>query len=293
MAVPIFSGQLMKHVSMARFNSWRVGGKAKQLYKPTNLQDLQIFLKTLAAADEPLWLGLGSNVLIRDGGLDNTVIITQGSIAKLEMLEADTFRAEAGVTCAKAARFCVKHDFANAEFFAGIPGTVGGALAMNAGAFGHETWQYVAAVETIDKQGNIRQHAAKKYTIGYRSVVGPKEWFVAAYFKLPKGDGEVTAARIKKLLKERSASQPIGQLSCGSVFTNPVNDYAARLIEVSGLKGYRIGGATVSTKHANFIINKGDATARDIEKLILTIQQTVLQQQSIKLVPEVRIFGKE
>jgi len=286
-----FQGKLIANAPMARLNSWHVGGRAKRLYTPSDLQDLRLFLTTLATTDEPLWLGLGSNVLIRDGGVNSTVILTLGGIKALDLLNAETFRAEAGVTCAKAAKFCVKNDFANAEFFAGIPGTIGGALAMNAGAFGHETWQYVIAVETIDKQGKLRKRYPQEYRIGYRSIAGPKEWFVAAYFQLPKGDGKRTAEHIKALLKKRNASQPIGVPSCGSVFTNPPGDHAARLIEASGLKGHHIGGAKVSPKHANFIINTGEATAADIETLILLIQARVLQQQKIKLMPEVRIFG--
>lgn len=283
-------GKLLKDVALARFNTWRVGGIAKQIYKPADIDDLSVFLKNLAVEDDPIWLGLGSNILFPDAGIDRTVILTQGGLQNLALLATGGFRAEAGVTCAKAAKFCVKHDFIDAEFFAGIPGTVGGALAMNAGAFGHETWEFVTAVETIDRQGNVHIRDINEYQVGYRSVQGPAAWFVAAHFKLPRGDGKVTADNIKMLLKKRNATQPIGLPSCGSVFTNPPGDHAARLIEACGLKGYTIGGAEISPKHANFIINKGNATAADIAALIQHIQDVVYQQKQLKLNPEVKIF---
>ena len=283
-------GKLLKDVALARFNTWRVGGIAKQVYKPADIEDLCLFLSNLPASDDPIWLGLGSNILFPDEDISSTVILTQGGLQNLTLLNSDDFRAEAGVTCAKAAKFCVKNNFIDAEFFAGIPGTIGGALAMNAGAFGHETWEFVSAVETIDRQGNLYTRDANEYQISYRSVFGPKEWFVAAHFKLPRGDGKATANNIKALLKKRNAMQPIGLPSCGSVFTNPPGDYAARLIEMCDLKGYSIGGAEVSVKHANFIINKGNATAADIIAIIEHIQQTVYQQQHIKLEPEVKNF---
>lgn len=283
-------GKLLKNVNLARFNTWRVGGAAKQLYKPADIEDLSLFLKSLETNDQPIWLGLGSNILFPDEGVDNTIILTQGSLQGLTLLGTDSFRAEAGVSCAKAAKFCVKNNFISAEFFAGIPGTIGGALAMNAGAFGHETWEFVLLVETIDRLGKLHMRNVSEYKIGYRSVKGPCEWFVAAHFKLPRGDGKVTASNIKALLKKRNAMQPIGLPSCGSVFTNPPNHYAAQLIEACGLKGYSIGGAEISKKHANFIINNGSATAADIVSLIKYVQQTIYQQQNIKLKPEVKIF---
>lgn len=283
--------------SLAKLNTWRVGGAAKQLYQAPSLEALIEFLPTLAIDDIPVWIGLGSNVLIRDGGIPNTVILTNPGLGQLSMLSETVFRAEAGVTCAKVAKFCVKHDLDKGEFFAGIPGTVGGALRMNAGAFGGETWSAVVAVETINQQGEIHLRDAAEYQAGYRSVAGPgltigkPEWFVAGHFSLPKGDGQATQQRIKALLKKRGETQPIGLPSCGSVFRNPPGDFAARLIEACDLKGYRIGAAEVSPKHANFIINIGNATAKDIEQLIAHVQATVLEQKGIELHAEVKFLG--
>ena len=292
-----YQNPLQQNVSLVKFNTWRVGGLAHQLYEPANLADLAHFLPTLATDDHPIWLGLGSNVLIRDGGISNTVILTSPGLNTLELLDDATFRAEAGVTCAKVAKFCVKHHFSKGTFFAGIPGTVGGALAMNAGAFGGETWENVVAVETIDRDGEIRLRTPSEYQIGYRSVRGPgltdgsPEWFVAGHFKLPIGDGPASEQSIKELLKRRSETQPIGLPSCGSVFRNPPGDYAARLIEDCGLKGYEIGGAQVSPKHANFIINTGTASADDLEKLINYVREVVKDKKGVELVPEVRFLG--
>ena len=284
---------------LKKLNSWRVGGSAKQLFKPTSIEELSQFLPTLSDDDKPIWIGLGSNVLIADQGIDNTVILTLGGIAQLELQADNIIRMEAGVTCAKAAKFCVQHDFIDGEFFAGIPGTIGGALAMNAGAFNGETWRYVIAVETIDKRGKVRVRQSSDYTVGYLHVAGPGitsgpcEWFVAAYFKLPQGDGKTTQKNIKSLLKKRGETQPIGLPSCGSVFKNPQGDYAARLIESCDLKGYQIGGAQVSLKHANFIINTGTATAADIADLIRAVQNKVAEVTQINLHTEVRFLGFE
>lgn len=292
-------GKKLQDTPLKKLNSWRVGGVAKQLYKPASLADLANFLPTLAVDDIPIWLGLGSNVLIADAGIAHTVILTQAGLKSMRLLGDNSFRLEAGVTCAKAAKFCVAHDFVEGEFFAGIPGTIGGALAMNAGAFGGETWSHVIAVETIDRQGNIRTRYPEEFQISYRCVKGvgvtegEPEWFVAGYFTLPKGDGQQTKMNIKALLQKRNQSQPIGLPSCGSVFINPKDDHAGRLIEACNLKGFCLGGAQVSNKHANFIINTGEATAQDIMTLITHVRQSVLDTFSIDLQTEVRFLGFE
>lgn len=287
-------GQLHKNEPLANYTSWHVGGAARHLYKPANLADLAVFLSTLPE-DEPLiWLGLGSNVLIRDGGIDGTVILTLGALSKLELLTPNIVRAEAGVTCAKMAKFCAKEQFSQGAFFAGIPGTIGGALAMNAGAFGGETWPHVIAVETMNRKGHIRKRLPSDFQVGYREVkYPPGEWFVAGHFRFSAGEAEQTQEAIKALLKKRSETQPIGTFSCGSVFRNPPGDYAARLIEACGLKGKRIGGACVSTKHANFIINSDHATAEDLEQLIQLVQNTVQQQTGVTLITECHFIGKK
>lgn len=285
-------GELKRDEPMARHTSWRVGGPVDTWYRPADLEDLGAFLASLPAETPVHWVGLGSNLLVRDGGIRGVVIATHGALARMDRFGARGILAEAGVPCAKIARSCARWGFGAGEFFAGIPGTLGGALAMNAGAFGGETWQYVRSVETLDRAGVRRRRVRAEYEIGYRSVVGPAgEWFIAAELEFPAGR-PTTQASIRELLVKRNTSQPIGLSSCGSVFTNPAGDHAARLIEAAGLKGYRIGGAEVSPKHANFIINTGAATAADIEALIGHVAAEVERVHGVRLEAEVRVLGE-
>ncbi|PPD50341.1 MAG: UDP-N-acetylenolpyruvoylglucosamine reductase [Methylobacter sp.] len=286
-------GSLLLNEPLAKYTSWRVGGPAERIYIPADRQDLCDFIKTLPAAEPVFWMGLGSNLLVRDGGIRGTVINTKGKLKEMRLIGDGLVYVEAGVPCAHVARFCGEHGLSGAEFLAGIPGTMGGALKMNAGAFGGETWGIVKNVETIDVDGQVKQRQPEQFTVGYRSVKGVDgEWFLAATLSLDAGDVVASQQKIKKLLEHRAKTQPTNQPSCGSVFRNPPDDFAARLIEQSGLKGYAIGGACVSEKHANFIVNTGKATAADIESLIRYVQQEVEQQQGVKLQTEVCMVGE-
>lgn len=286
-------GELLFNEPLASYTSWHVGGAARQFYKPADVDDLSFFLKTLPADEKTLWLGLGSNLLIRDGGINGTVIFTLGQLKQLTAIDELTVRVQAGVPCAKLAKYCARAGLMDAAFFAGIPGTIGGALAMNAGAYGGETWQYVTSVETIDRLGHINTYRPEEFNISYREVVKPREeWFIAGHFRFKKGDVQKESQAIRELLRKRQIQQPIGEFSCGSVFRNPQGDYAARLIDACGLKGKRIGGAWVSQKHANFIINGGNATANDIEQLIHFIANEVKRVKGVSLTPEVHIVGE-
>jgi UDP-N-acetylmuramate dehydrogenase len=285
-------GELKRAEPMARHTSWRVGGPADTWYRPADIDDLAGFLAALPPEVPVYWAGLGSNLLVRDGGIRGVVIGTHGVLSGMERHGERGIRAEAGVPCAKIARSCARWGLGAGEFFAGIPGTLGGALAMNAGAFGGETWDYVRSVDTLDRAGVRRRRARAEYQVGYRSVVGPAgEWFLAAELEFPAGR-PTTQASIRELLVKRKATQPIGEPSCGSVFTNPPGAHAARLIEAAGLKGCRIGGAEVSPKHANFIINTGGATAADIEALIRHVAAEVEHVHGVRLETEVRILGE-
>ncbi len=278
---------------LAHYTSWRVGGPARRLYRPADLADLIACIRTLPPDEPILWLGLGSNLLIDDAGFPGTVILTAGALTGLEQRAEDRIYAEVGVTSAKLARFAARCNLRGIEFLAGIPGTLGGALVMNAGAWGGETWTFVERVWTVDRWGQIRERSAAEYRPGYRQVEGPTdEWFLAAELKLTPGDGAAGLEQIRDLLARRAAAQPVGQPSCGSVFRNPPGDHAGRLIEAAGLKGLRLGGAEVSEKHANFIINRGGATASDIRRLIELIQERVERSSGLRLIPEVRlVFG--
>lgn len=287
-------GTMKVNEPMARHTSWRVGGVVSHFYQPADISDLSLFLSQLPLEEEVYWVGLGSNLLVRDGGLDGTVICTSGVMNKIEFLQGNRVRVEAGVPCPKVARQCARNNLSGMEFLCGIPGTMGGALAMNAGALGTETWDIVEQVETIDRQGNLHVRTPDEFEVAYRHVAGKKdEWFVAAILQLQQGNAEEAAATIKAYLARRSATQPTQQANAGSVFRNPEGDYAARLIEIAGLKNSCIGGACVSEKHANFIINTGTASAADIEALITKVKQTVKQEYGVELIHEVRIVGKE
>ncbi|MET0070028.1 MAG: UDP-N-acetylmuramate dehydrogenase [Candidatus Thiodiazotropha sp.] len=286
-------GEMRLNEPLSQHTTWRVGGPASCFYRPADRADLIQFLAQLER-DEPLfWLGLGSNLLVRDGGFRGTVIATKGTLVASEWRSDRVLYAEAGMACAKLARLAARAGLCGAEFLAGIPGTLGGALAMNAGAFGGETWERVVRVETVDRYGEVRSHGAEDFEIGYRQVKGPTgEWFLAAELQLEAGDGKAAQQRIKALLERRGATQPTNQPSCGSVFRNPPGDFAARLIESAGLKGRRLGGAQVSEKHANFIINTGSATAEDIELLIAEVQREVAARSGVELVTEVHRIGE-
>lgn len=290
--MPTVSGEIRRDEPMSRYTSWRVGGPAEIFFKPADADDLSAFLGSLDPDRPVFWFGLGSNLLVRDGGLPGVVIAASGIFTELEKTSAHAARAGVSVPCTQLARQCIRWGMGPSEFFAGIPGTVGGALAMNAGAHGHETWERVASVRTIDRQGSIRTRSRDDFDIAYRSVTRPgDEWFLSADLEFD-AKHEPSMETLKDLLARRKNTQPLGLPSCGSVFRNPPGDHAARLIEAAGLKGQRIGGAEVSTKHANFIINREDASAADIEALIMHVQKTVADTHDVQLVREVRIVGE-
>lgn len=278
---------------MSRHTTWHVGGPADVFFSPRDRADLKAFLGRLPPETPVFFVGLGSNLLVRDGGIRGVVIETHGALAQLERRGEREVYCEAGVPCARIARQCIKWQLGPADFFAGIPGTFGGALFMNAGAFGGETWPHVRSVEVIDRHGVERTRSASEYRYGYRHIVPPaaNEWFLGATLEF-----EVLATAdnhaMRELLVKRKDSQPIGEWSCGSTFTNPPGDHAARLIDAAGLKGFRIGGAVVSPKHANFLINTGDATAADIEQLVAHVRDTVLRVHGVALTAEFKAVGE-
>ena len=334
MSAYVPQGVLRAQEPMSRHVSWRAGGLARACYIPKDSDDLADFIATRAASEHLHVVGLGSNFLVRDGGLDATVVLTHGALRRLEVLpqrgqtpnqewgltpnheDGLTMEVEAGVPAPKVARQAARLGAAGAEFLAGIPGTMGGALAMNAGCYGSETWDFVTSVVTLDRTGQLRLRTPADYEIGYRHVVIKEclkgsdpawgltptttppislepspEWFISARLTFPRGDSNTSLQRIRDLLARRVATQPLGEPNAGSVFRNPEGVYAAQLIEGCGLKGEREGGAEISRKHANFIVNRGGATALDIETLIHRVQSRVLQDKGVALMTEVRIVG--
>ena len=286
-------GELRKKEPMSRHTSWKTGGNADYYYIASDVDDLVKFVSKLSDSTPMTWVGLGSNLLVRDGGISGVVISTYGLFNELKNLSETEIFLGAGISCAKAAYFSAKFGLEGIEFLAGIPGTIGGALAMNAGAYGGEIWSYVKEVETINRKGIRKIYEKDKFDIGYRNVCIPKdEWFIACTIELEVSTNSIVSGRIKKILEERADQQPLGKPSCGSVFRNPPNQHAAKLIDQCGLKGKRVGGAIVSEKHSNFIINTGNATSSDIEQLMELIQASVYEKYAIKLIPEVKIIGE-
>jgi len=289
-------GKLIRDAPLARYTAWRCGGNADLAYAPADRDDLAAFLRQWPR-DEPLTvIGLGSNLLVRDGGVRGAVVLMHAPGGVLAVADGLVY-AEAGVASPKLARFAAMHDCAEAEFLAGVPGTVGGALAMNAGCYGGETWRNVARVELARRDGTFVVLEPRDFAIAYRSVLfadgRPIDGvFTAAWFRFPHGDSTVARERIKELLARRIATQPLNLPNAGSVFRNPEHDHAARLIEACGLKGHAMGGASVSEKHANFIVNpNGIARASDIEALIAHVRKVVAEKTGVMLEPEVRIIG--
>ena len=290
-----FNGRVRYDEPMSAHTSWHAGGPADALFSPRDVDDLSAFLRAVPADVKLYWVGLGSNLLVREGGIRGVVIATPGAFTRIERRSQTRVYCEASVPCARIARLCVKWGLGQGEFFSGIPGTLGGALAMNAGAFGDETWQHVLSIESIDRRCQRRVRQAQEFRVGYRHLDWPpgaaEEWFLSA--ELTFEALAVNAPHsVQSLMQRRRDTQPLGQWSCGSVFKNPPGDHAARLIEAAGLKGYRIGDAAVSDKHANFIVNLGNARAAELEQLIRHVQATVQRPHGVMLEPEVRIIGE-
>jgi len=305
---PVLRGRFLYNEPMRKHVSWRAGGTAQRVYVPADLEDLTWLVRSVPTREDIHMVGLGSNLLVRDGGVKGVVILLHGVLKSLaiesrthglppapEGVETALVYAQAGVAAPKLARFSANHNLVGGEFWAGIPGTVGGAIAMNAGCYGSETWDKLVQVQTLDRQGQLNERLPDEYVTGYRhvSLKHPhQEWFIGGWFRLAKGDGAAARETIRELLKKRIASQPLSLPNAGSVFRNPPGDHAARLIESCGLKGFRIGDAQVSEKHANFIVNLGHATATDIERLIEHVEDSVETRTNVRLIREVRIIGE-
>jgi len=285
---------IYNNISLKKYNSWKVGGVAEKLYicADKGLLSEGINLKKLTPPFT--FIGLGSNLLIRDGGIKGTVIIMHGGLTEIN-IKNNYFYAEAGVSCSKLAKFIARNSCIHSAFLAGIPGTIGGALAMNAGCYGSETWDFVESVLVVDEEGKQFNRVKNEYITQYRQVTNKEkvnEYFLAAWMKFPSGLKEDADKDIRLLLKKRKESQPLNWPTAGSTFRNPPNYFAAKLIEECGLKGFTIGGAQISKKHANFIINLGDASALDIEELISCTRKKVLEITNIFLETEIKIIGE-
>lgn len=278
---------------MSNHTSFRIGGGAEVMAFPKTREELADILKASALLDcNCAILGAGTNVLAPDGGLPGVVICLKDCLDGLEQTAPNRIRVMAGVTMARAAVFAANLGLSGLEFAHGIPGSVGGGVYMNAGAYGGEICQVCTAVEVMDRQGQVRQLTAQQMHFSYRHSLleDTTELVVSAEFTLTPGDPEVIWSRMKELIAKRTASQPLNLPSAGSAFKRPVGGYAAALIQESGLKGYQVGGAAISEKHAGFAVNLGGATAQDVQQLLRQVSDQVYAKTGIRLEPEVRIW---
>lgn len=279
--------------ALAKHTSFRIGGGAEVMAFPKNREELGELLKTSALLDcKPAILGAGTNVLAPDEGIRGLVICLKDCLDGMEQLDETRIRVMSGVTMARAAVFAANLGLTGMEFAHGIPGTVGGGVYMNAGAYGGEIRHICESVEIMDLQGNLRRLSNGEMAFSYRHSVleDTPGIVVSADFALTKGDSGDVWARMKELIGKRTASQPLDMPSAGSAFKRPVGGYAAALIEQSGLKGYQVGGAAISTKHAGFAVNLGNATAEDVQNLLRQVSDQVFAKTGIRLEPEVRLW---
>ena len=278
---------------MSRHTSFRIGGPVAVMAFPKSAEELAEILKVSALMDiTPAILGAGTNVLAPDEGMDGLVVCLKDCMGGMEQLDETTIRVAAGVTMTRAAMFAANLGLGGMEFAHGIPGTIGGGVYMNAGAYGGEIKDICVSVDVMDKAGNITRRSAEEMKFSYRHSVLEDEGGIvlAAEFKLTPTSAEDVKAKMKELQAKRSASQPLDLPSAGSAFKRPVGGFAAALIDQAGLKGYTVGGAGISTKHAGFAVNVGGATAADVRNLLSQVSDIVFEKSGIRLEPEVRIW---
>lgn len=278
---------------MSKHTSFRIGGGAEVMAFPKNWEELSKLLKVSELLDcKPAILGAGTNILAPDRGIPGLVICLKDCLDGLELLDGDRIRVMAGVTMTRAAVFAANHGLSGLEFAHGIPGTVGGGVYMNAGAYGGEICQVCESVDVMDMQGNLRTLTAEDMRFSYRHSILEEQFgiVVSAVFALEPKPATEIKEKMRELMGKRSASQPLDLPSAGSAFKRPVGGYAAALIDQAGLKGFAVGGAAISTKHAGFAVNLGGATAEDVKKLLSDVSDKVFEVSGIRLEPEVRIW---
>jgi len=278
---------------MSKHTSFRIGGAVEVMAFPKTKEELALILKTSVLLDRKYAiLGAGTNVLAPDEGMDGMVICLKDCLEGMEQLSDTTIRVMAGVTMSRAAVFAANLGLSGLEFAHGIPGSVGGGVYMNAGAYGGEICQVCTRVEIMDRSGNLRILSGEEMEFSYRHSIleDTGDIVISADFCLRREEPEIIKARMKELIGKRSASQPLDLPSAGSAFKRPAGGYAAALIDQAGLKGYQVGGAAISTNHAGFAVNVGNATAKDVRMLLQQVSDKVYENSGIRLEPEVRIW---
>lgn len=285
--------EMHENEPMSAHCSFRIGGPARLMACPASGAEAAALLRLLREADAPVELmGKGTNLLVADEGLDAVVVRLGEAISGAELLPGDRVRAGAGISLAKLAVFAAEAGLSGLEFAHGIPGSLGGAVFMNAGAYGGEMKDVLESAEIALPDGTVREVPAEELELSYRhsALEGSGALVTAATVKITPAEPEAIRARMRELMEKRRASQPLDMPSAGSTFKRPVGGYAAALIDQAGLKGFAIGGAQVSEKHAGFVINRGGATFDDVLRLMEHIQKTVLEKSGVRLEPEVRIL---
>ena len=289
-----FVDRVQRDEPMSRHTSWHVGGPADAWFSPRDVADLSEFLRTLPAEVPVTWVGLGSNLLVRDGGIRGVVISVHGILNSLERVGETQVRAEAGVPCARLGRQCAKWQLGPADFFAGIPGTVGGAAVMNAGCYGSETVQVLTAVNVMDRSGDLRciENAELHYTYRHSALQDANLIVLSAEFEGTPGDPEAIKARMAEITERREQTQPIREKTGGSTFKNPDGNSSWKLVDGAGWRGKPYGGAMFSPLHANFLINTGEATAADLEGLGEEVRRRVFEMSGVTLQWEIKRVGR-
>ena len=288
-----FSGDIRYNEPMSKHTSFRIGGPVEVMIFPKSREELSQVLRMCRCVDvKPAILGAGTNVLSPDEGMKGVVICLKDALEGMELLNDTHVRIMAGVTMTRGAVFAANHGLSGLEFAHGIPGTVGGGIYMNAGAYGGEIKDVATSVEVMGRDGNIRHVSGEEMGFSYRHscLEDSEDIVISATFALTKDDPEVIKTKMKELQAKRSASQPLDLPSAGSAFKRPVGGYAAALIDQAGLKGFQVGGAAISTKHAGFAVNVADATAEDVKNLLGQVSAIVYEKSGIRLEPEVRIW---
>ena len=278
---------------MSKHTSFRIGGAAEVMAFPKTRDELAEILRQSALLDcKCAILGAGTNILAPDEGMPGLVVCLKDCLDGLEQTDATHIRVMAGVTMSRAAVFAANLGLSGLEFAHGIPGTVGGGVYMNAGAYGGEICQVCSRVEVMDRKGNIRILSGEQMQFSYRHSVLEEtgDIVICADFSLTPGEPEAIKARMKELIGKRSASQPLDLPSAGSAFKRPVGGYAAALIDQAGLRGFQVGNAAISTKHCGFAVNLGGATAAEVQELLRQVSEIVFEKSGIRLEPEVRIW---
>ncbi len=278
---------------MLGHTSFRIGGPVEVMAFPRSREELSQLLKVAETlCEKPVILGAGTNVLAPDEGLKGIVICLKDALDGMQILENGMLQVLAGVTMTRAALFASNQGLTGLEFAHGIPGTVGGGVYMNAGAYGGEIKDVVETVEVMDFEGNIRIFSNDEMRFSYRhSILEEIDGIViSTTFRLQHGQTQQIRETMRQLQAKRSASQPLQQPSAGSAFKRPIGGYAAALIDQAGLKGFAVGDAAVSTKHAGFVVNLGNATANDVKKLLKQVSDIVFEKSGIRLEPEIRIW---